>query len=116
MSCGVPLSTPIPPIIGRGITIDNKSYTVIGVMPQGFEFPIQTPAPQLWTSLADDAYDPTGDKPVTEQRGAHMLGPGRQTSPGRLHCAVHADLSVIARALAAQYPDSNAHFGSAKFP
>ncbi len=39
--------------------IDNKSYTVIGVMPQGFEFPIQTPAPQLWTSIGDDAYDPT---------------------------------------------------------
>ena len=44
-----------PAILGRGVTIDDKSYTVIGVMPQGFEFPIQTPAPQLWTSVADDA-------------------------------------------------------------
>ena len=74
-----------PAIVGRGITIDDKSYTVVGVMPAGFEFPIQTPAPQLWTSLADDAYDPTGDKPLTAQRGAHMLGLGGQTPAGRLY-------------------------------
>ncbi len=103
-----------PAIIGRGITIDDKSYTVIGVMPQGFEFPIQTPAPQLWTSLADDAYDPTGDKPVTAQRGAHMLGLVGRLKPGVSMDQATADLGVIARNLAAQYQDSNKHYNSAK--
>lgn len=103
-----------PAIIGRGIIIDDKSYTVIGVMPAGFEFPIQTPAPQLWTSLADDAYDPTGDKPVTAQRGAHMLGLVGRLKPGVSMGQATADLSVIARNLAAQYPDSNKHYSSAK--
>jgi predicted permease len=102
-----------PAIIGRGITLDSKSYTVIGVVPTGFEFPIQTPAPQLWTSLADDAYDPTGDKPVTEQRGAHMLGLVGRLRPGVSIDQAKADLSVIARNLAAQYPDSNSHYVSA---
>jgi predicted permease len=103
-----------PAIVGRGITIDDKSYTVIGVMPQGFEFPIQTPTPQLWTSLADDAYDPTGDKPVTAQRGAHMLGLVGRLKPGVSLDQATADLSVIARNLAAQYQDSNKHYASAK--
>ncbi len=102
-----------PAIVGRGITIDDKSYTVIGVMPQGFEFPIQTPAPQLWTSLADDAYDPTGDKPITAQRGAHMLTLVGRLRPGVSIEQATADLSLIARNLAAQYPDDNAHYLSA---
>lgn len=102
-----------PAIVGRGITVDDKSYTVIGVMPQGFEFPIQTPAPQLWTSLADDAYDPTGDKPVTAQRGAHMLTMVGRLRPGVSLDQASADLSLIARNLAAQYPDSNSHYLSA---
>ncbi len=102
-----------PEIVGRGITIDDKSYTVIGVMPQGFEFPIQTPAPQLWTSLADDAYDPTGDKPITAQRGAHMLTLVGRLRPGVSMEQATADLSLIARNLAAQYPDDNAHYLSA---
>ena len=41
-------------IVGRSVTLDNKSYTVVGVMPKGFEFPIQNPAPMLWTSLGDE--------------------------------------------------------------
>ena len=103
-----------PRVAGRGITIDDKSYTVIGVMPPGFEFPMQNPAPQLWTSLGDDAYDPTGGTPVTAQRGAHML-----SMIGRLRQGVSieqatADLSLIARNLGAQYPDSNSHRLSAK--
>ena len=103
-----------PAIIRRGITIDDKSYAVIGVMPPGFEFPIQTPTPQLWTSSADDAYEPTGDKPVTEQRGAHMLDFVGRLRPGVTIDQATADLTVIARNLAKQYPDSNAHYLSAK--
>ena len=102
-----------PAVVGRGIRIDDKSYTVIGVMPQDFEFPIQTPAPQLWTSLADDAYDPTGDKPITAQRGAHMLTLVGRLRPGVSIEQAKADLGVIARNLAAQYPDDNSHYLSA---
>ena len=83
-------------------------------MPVGFEFPIQTPGPQLWTSLGDDAYDPTGGQPLTAQRGAHMLSLVGRLRPDVSLAQATADLSVIARNLAAQYPDSNAHRLSAK--
>ncbi len=91
-------------IVGRAIALDGVSYTVIGVMPKGFQFPIQQPAPQIWTTLTDDAM---GKDPMTSQRGADML-----TLAGRLKSGVTiqqatADLSLIAQNLSAQYPDSN---------
>ncbi len=96
-------------IVGRAITLDNKSYTVVGVMPPGFEFPIQNPAPMLWTSLGDDAYDPAGD-PMTGERGAHLLDVVGRLKPGVGIEQAHADLEVIAQNLRAQYPNTNLHF------
>lgn len=45
-----------PAIVGRTVQIDRRPYTVVGVMPAGFEFPLRglpysRPA-QLWTPLA----------------------------------------------------------------
>jgi len=96
-------------IVGRSVTLDNKSYTVVGVMPQGFEFPIQNPAPMLWTSLGDDGYDPAG-QPMTAERGAHFLAVIGRLNPGVTSDQAQADLEVIARNLSTQYPDSNRHF------
>ena len=91
-------------IAGQAITLDGHSYTVAGVMPPGFAFPIQNPAPALWTTLADDAAD---KNPMTEQRGADMLTGIGRLKPGVSVDRARADLSMIARRLAAHYPDSN---------
>ena len=45
-----------PAIVGRTIQLDAEPYTVIGVMPPGFEFPTAASA-QLWTPLAFDPKD-----------------------------------------------------------
>jgi len=102
-----------PDIVGRAITLDNVSYTVIGVMPRGFVFPIQNPAPMLWTSSGDDAFDPGGE-PTTSQRGAHLLDTVGRLKAGVSSEQAAADLTVIARQLSAQYPDTNQHFSAAK--
>ena len=36
------------PIIGRGITLNNRQYTVIGIMPPGFSFPSES---DLWIPM-----------------------------------------------------------------
>ena len=88
-------------VVGRTITLDLKPYTVIGVAPAGFVFPVNEPNIQFWTTIAAER-----EASVTE-RGAHML-----TALGRLKRGVRieqarADLDVIAAALAKQYPDTN---------
>ena len=96
-------------IVGRAITLDNKSFSVVGVMPKGFEFPIQNPAPMLWIALGDDAYSPDGH-PMTAERGAHFIDVIGRLKPEVSAAQAQADVDVIARNLSAQYPDTNRHF------
>src|SRR5258708_336199 len=61
-------------IIGRQVTLDDNSYTVIGVMPSGFEN-VLVPSAELWTTLQ---YDPGHIADVhTREWGNHLLIAGR---------------------------------------
>src|SRR5579862_717299 len=102
-----------PDIVGKTITLDGLSYTVAGVMPENFNFPIQNPAPQVWLSLAADAFDPDGDTPMTRQRGAHLLDVIGRLKPGVSVEQARADLSLIDRNMASQYPETNKFYNSA---
>ncbi len=97
-------------IAGASIELDGHSYTVAGVMPRGFEFPLGNPAPVLWKSIAEDA---EGKEPTTSQRGFDVLGVIGRLKPGVTPEQAKADLSVIAGNLARQYPDENKQFYSA---
>ena len=68
-----------PSILNQSITLDGISFTVIGVMPATFEFPIQNDPVELWTTIAGDA---SGKEPVTAQRGAHFLRVIGRLKPG----------------------------------
>jgi len=46
--CGSGNSTPIQGITGKTIALDGVGYTVLGVMPPGFDFPNET---ELWAPL-----------------------------------------------------------------
>src|SRR5208283_2500871 len=69
-------------IVGRTITINRKPYTVVGVAPAGFAFPISEPSIQLWTTIAGDREAPAGDTALTEERGAHLLRALGRLKPG----------------------------------
>jgi predicted permease len=99
-----------PGVVGKPITMNGHSYTVAGVMPNGFEFPIENPAPVLWKSIADEA---EGKSPATQQRGFDTLGVIARLRPGVTVDQAKADLSVIASNLAHQYPDNNKQYSSA---
>ena len=94
-------------IVGRTITLDLKPYTVIGVAPAGFAFPVNEPNLQFWTTIAADREAPPGDTPMAEQRGAHLLRALGRLKRGVSIQQARAGLNVIAAALAKQYPDSN---------
>jgi predicted permease len=89
-------------IAGETLRMDDHNYIVAGVMPKGFQFPLENPAPALWISMADDA---AGKK--TSQRGFDVLSAIGRLKPGVTPEQANADLSLIAAELARQYPDTN---------
>ena len=97
-----------PSILSQSLTLDGRSFTVIGVMPPGFEFPIQNDPVELWTTIAGDA---SGSEPVTAQRGAHFLQVIGRLKPGVTQEQAQADLTTIAARLEQQYPDTNTNKG-----
>jgi putative ABC transport system permease protein len=102
--------------ISRTLRIQGQSYTVIGIMPRGFQFPFETPAIEMYITLADDAANADGTKPSTEQRGNHMLLAFGRLKAGVTVSQADADLRTIAAGLEKQYPDTNTQFGAAVAP
>jgi putative ABC transport system permease protein len=84
-----------PQIVGKLIVLDHASYTVIGVMPQGFR--IIAPEPDLWTPLTVD---------TTERTYRYLYVFGR-LRPGKSVSDASAELSVLTRQLEKTFPKSN---------
>jgi putative ABC transport system permease protein len=102
-----------PQVIGRNITLDNRSHIVVGVAPAGFQFPIAAEPADLWTTIA---YDAAGDDPMTAQRGLGYLRVIGRLKPEVNITQAQADMDGIARRLERQYPDDNAHWGPRLVP
>jgi predicted permease len=100
-----------PNVIGRTVTLDRREHNVIGVMPAGFQFPIQNDPINFYVSIAEDAANPDGSQPQTKQRGNHSLEAVARLKPGARVTQAQSDLAAIAAELARQYSDSNTHFG-----
>jgi predicted permease len=96
-----------PDIAGKSITLEGKPYTVVGVASAGFRFPMESPAPQLWTTLGKDAQADAGDPPAAAQRGQHMLDVIGRLKPGISLKQAQAEMNIIAEGLARQYPNDN---------
>ena len=105
-----------PNVVGRMITLDRRPYTIAGVMPPGFQFPIQNDPIDLYVTIADDASNPDGSEPQTKNRGSHSLRGVARLKPGATTAQADADLVAIAAALTKQYPNTNTNFGVAAKP
>src|SRR5258708_13124529 len=65
-----------PAAIGPSIPLAGPPFTVVGVMPRGFPFPIRAEARDIWLTFSRLAeVDEPGDTPSTEQRGKHSINP-----------------------------------------
>ena len=96
-----------PSIVGKAITLNSRPYTVVGVMPAGFNFPIGAAAIDLWTTMARDLTPiNASDTPMGVQRGAHYLDViGRLKSGVSLQSA-QVDLGTIQSAINQQHPEN----------
>ena len=98
-------------VLGRTLMMDRRPHTIIGVLPAGFQFPIQTEPLDLYVTFAEDAASPDGFTPQTAQRGNHSLESIARLKPGVSIAQAQSDLENIAAAMEKQYPDTNTHFG-----
>ena len=89
-------------IIGQTLTLDDQSYTVVGVMPPGFAFPIK--GTEIW---APPAFPAT----AANDRGSFYLSGIARLTPGATLEAAQSELDVIARTLSQAYPQSNTDLG-----
>lgn len=95
-------------IIGQSLTLSGVPYTVIGVLPQTFQFAPRGGA-ELWTTLHASG---TCDL----RRSCHNLdGIGRLKDGVSVQAAL-ANMKSIAQQLEKQYPDSNRGQGASVLP
>ena len=87
-------------IIGRQITLDGDLYSVIGVMPRGFEN-VLAPSAEIWSPLQNDPWHPTDLN--TSEWGHHMRIVGR-VRPGVNRDEASRDLNLIARNPVREFP------------
>ncbi|MEW6127980.1 MAG: ABC transporter permease [Acidobacteriota bacterium] len=93
----------------KPINLNGQNYNVIGVMPAGFVFPIQTePVIELWTTTATMQ---EGRAPLTAQRGNHALEVIGRLKAGVTPEQAQAEMSLIVSDIAQQFPDTNSEFG-----
>src|SRR4051812_14659281 len=55
-----------PNVIGRSIVLDRRPYTIAGVLPAGFQFPIQNDPIDFYVTIAEDAANVDGSQPATK--------------------------------------------------
>lgn len=95
-------------VIGKKVTLDDRSYSIIGVLPANFK---------LYTNT--DVFVPIGqwNNPALEVRtaalGLHGIG---RLKPGVSVAQAQSDLSRVMQGLAARYPEANRGNGSAVIP
>lgn len=103
-------------VLGRTVELDRRQFTVVGVMPAGFQFPIQTDPIEFYVTFAEDAATADGAQPQTAQRGSHSLSAVARLKPGVTIQQAQSDLAAIAANLEKQFPDTNTNFGVAFKP
>ena len=96
-----------PAIAGKTLTLDGRSYTVIGVMPEDFEFPYRTARlAGIAAGARSDLWLPFDLPPPVLQRGRAEYVVAR-LAPGATIDAASSELNVVAARLAAQFPDTH---------
>jgi putative ABC transport system permease protein len=97
-------------VIGRALTLNGESYTVVGVMPRFVQLPgYATRSDQLWVPVAFPQED-------ASQRGNHFLEVIARLKPDITLRQGQAEMETIAARLAQQYPVYNMRRGAVVVP
>jgi putative ABC transport system permease protein len=101
-------------ILGKTIRLNDHNFTIVGVMPTGFAFPVQAEPVQLWVTMAVDSVGTPGNSPLTAQRGNHSIEVVARLKPHVTVAQAQAALDIVARKLETQYALTSYHRGAVK--
>jgi predicted permease len=93
-----------PGIVGRSVSLNASTYTIVGVMPRGFTG--LTDAAELWVPFA--LYAPPT---VMANRGSRGFIALARLKPGVTLAAAQAEMDGISRQLEHEHPESNERRG-----
>lgn len=90
-----------PSVVGRPLTLSGENFTVVGVMPQDFQFP------PFWSTRAE-MWSPLDLRDRATSRGGNSLRVFARLKPGVSLTQAQAETDAINAQLARAYPDENA--------
>jgi putative ABC transport system permease protein len=92
-----------PKIIGTSINLDQRPFTVIGIIPGTFHTPFFTTKQEVWIPLVQDPVFSTR----MPQRGSHLLPVIGRLKPGVSVAQAQAEMDAISGRLAVEFPAEN---------
>jgi len=95
-----------PKIVGQSLTLDGQTFSVVGVMPVSFQFPVQRAPVEFWTTIALDSQTVNGSPPMTSQRGAGYLDVIARLKPQVTAPTAQTEMARIQDGLNRQYPEN----------
>ena len=98
-------------VVGRAVDLNNSRFTIVGIMPAGFRFPIQAQPSQAWITTALDNERPKGPGAIMEARGYRGWRAIGRLKPGVTVEQAQSEAGAIAARLAAQFPEANKDMG-----
>jgi len=97
-------------VVGRTINLNGNAYTVVGVMPAKFSFPVQAQPTEVWISPARDA-EKTSEGAMMVERGYLAWRVVGRLKDGATIEQAQAEADVVASNLARQFPYMNKDLG-----
>ena len=98
-----------PSIVGRTLEFDGEGYTVVGVMPAGFEFPAGDPSVEAWSPL-------TLDLEALISRPHRMFNAIGRLRPDVTLEQAQGDMSALARQIETEDPENSEGWGVSLVP
>ena len=94
-----------PAIVGKTIALSGPLFTVVGVMPQGFQYPNDT---DVWHRITWDV--------AQHSRGAHFMESIFRLKAGATPETANNELRALTRRLGAEHPSTNGEWSARAMP
>ena len=94
-----------PSVVGRQFLFDGEGVTVLGVMPEGFKFPVDAEGAEYWAP-----FDP--ESAGNKERGNNYLSVVARLKPGVSAAQAQGEMEAITARLQEEYQDRNAGRGA----